>query len=199
MATLREFPTPPTMLKQWLDAEYTHSRSKFGVSQAETLIKSGLSNNGNFGGQAANYWGRMHEYDQNASLHRAQYAAKMANTARMLWATIRSFEWGDNKHAVALGAKLIQIHTDDGDYHQAKQYIDNPDFYDTPVGMGMGYLEDYINRYGVARKFRLGELVRAQQIMEDAGDVAALQFEWTLQATGELPKPGLPSGYIETW
>lgn len=67
------------------------------------------------------------------------------------------------------------------------------------ASFGLGYLAEKVKAHGFDRKFRLGYLLRAQSIMEDASDVAALQFARTLDAVGDLPRPGLSSGNIEPW
>ena len=125
-------------------------------------------------------------------------AAKMANSTRMLWATLRAMEWKDNKPA-ALHSSLLMEESLASGHVEAKRFIDAPDFYDTPVGLGLAWLDGSIIRNGLDRKFRLGQLVRAEQIMFDAVAVMALQFERTLEITGTLPRPGLSSGNIEPW
>lgn len=69
----------------------------------------------------------------------------------------------------------------------------------TAIGLGLAWLDGSIITNGFDRKFRLGQLVRAEQIMFDAVAVMGLQFEITLNIAGILPRPGLSSGNIKLW
>lgn len=191
----------PELVELWLNDEYAHSRLKFGVTQAEKLKTKDLLSGENFAGQAQSYWDRMHNYDIDASLHLAQYAGKTANAARMLWATIRSFEWEDNRFAVLHASGLIREQLESSsDWRNAKAYKEEDDFYATPIGLGLGYLARQLREHDISdRRFRLGQLIRAEDIMYDAAGLMAVQFEETLSTTGTLPKPGLSSGNVEPW
>ena len=116
----------------------------------------------------------------------------------MLWTTLRAFDFKDDQWAARHCATLVG-NSLEGGYADAKQIIDLPDFYETPIGLGFMWLDKSIRLNGVERKFRLGQLIRAEQIMLDAAQVMALQFERTLEVAGALPRPGLSSGNIEFW
>jgi len=184
----------------WLRTEYDYSSAKFGEHQVDTLTQLALSNNASFGGQAAMYWSRMRAFDQgDAVAQRAQAAAKMANTTRSLWSAIRSFDRSSERHAAQDALWVIKNHLEVEGFRAAKTIEHKEDFWETPIGLGLTYLELHIKRHGFAQKFRLGQLMRAEQIMLDAADVAALQFEHCLDVHGAVPRPGLSSGNIELW
>jgi outer membrane receptor protein involved in Fe transport len=198
MSTIHE--GPAEHLLEWLTEEYEYGRAKFGPNQSGQLRATSLSNNQNFGGQTSRYWERMRTFELGgAQLQRAQAAAKVASSARSLWATIRSIDRPDDRSATADSLIIIENHFGESDFHEAKRQVHKDDFWETSMGLGLTYLEDHVRRNGFARKFRLGQLVRAEQIMLDASDVAALQFEAVLASVDELPKPGVPSGEIEPW
>lgn len=190
----------PEVLLNWMQAEYKYSSAKFGDHQVESLTTVPISNNAVFGGQAALYWSRMRMFDRGEAVaQRTQAAAKMANATRSLWSTLRAFDWSSDKHSTNDSLMIIRAHLGEHDFHNGKQLEERDDFWETPIGLGLTYLEHHIKRHGFAQKFRLSQLIRAEQIMTDASEVAALQFERCLEAHGAVPKPGLSSGNIELW
>jgi len=191
---------PTDLVQKWLKGEYVYSSSLVTNNQTADLFERSISNSAIFAGRAASYWYRLGVFrDQGAELQAAQAAGKTVSSLRSLWSTIRSIDRMTDIASVQESIVVIGNHFDDTDYHDAKTFIDKDDFWETPIGLGSTYLERHIRNRGLARKFRLGQLVRAEQIMVDAADVAALQFEETLQAVGNLPAPGQPSGSLELW
>lgn len=192
---------PTEALREWMAQEYRYSSGKFGEHQTDTLRDMSLSNNASFGGQAASYWYRLRSFDAepDAEMQRAQMAAKLVNTTRSLWAAIRSLDRRRETHAASDAAWLIDQHFEVHDYHEAKQFAERADFWETPIGLGLTYLEVDISEHGLAPKFRLGQLVRVEQVMTDAASFAVLQFERCLEVTDALPRPGLSSGNVEPW
>jgi hypothetical protein len=191
---------PKELLLTWLDEEYVYSSTKFGDNQSESLRTTQISNNAIFAGQAATYWARMQAFRTGgAEIQAAQAAAKMASSLRSLWSTLRSMDRVRDTASVKDAIWLVDDHFQNSDYHEAKLFIDKPDFWETPIGLGASYLERHIRNHGLAKKFRLGQLIRAEQIMLDAADVAALQFDRTLEIEGNIPAPAQPSGYTELW
>lgn len=190
----------PDILSKWLDEEYGHVVSKFGNHQADKLKSYRLSDNQTFGGQAAMYWHRMRNFDTGgADLQRAQTAAKVASSMRMLWVSVRALDWSNDSIAPSNSLDLIGGHFNEADFRDAKQYNSRDDFWETPIGLGVTYLEGHIRKHGLAQKFRLAQLVRAEQIMFDASDVAAIEFERSLEVHGAVPRPGLSSGNVQLW
>ncbi|MFO0971009.1 MAG: hypothetical protein U0520_01510 [Candidatus Saccharimonadales bacterium] len=188
------------IVTEWLDAEYQHVVSKFGDHQSDKLRILPISRSESFAGQAATYWRRMRTFeDGNAVLQRAQAAAKVASSMRMLWVSVRALDWAHDGIANKGSLDIIQHHLGEDGFRDAKQFIGKDDFWETPIGIGSSYLESYIRRHGLAQKFRLPELVRAEQLMVDAADVAAVTFEDALTVYGAVPKPGISSGNIELW
>lgn len=192
--------SPTEHLEKWLRAERVYGAAKFGVDQSDRLTSTMLSNNQNIGGQTAMYWNRMQLFEEGgAELQKAQAAAKMASATKSLWATLRSLERFSDEAANIDGLWIMSEHFTETDFYNIKPQLEKDDFWETSIGLGLTHLEVHIKRHGFAEKFRLSQLVRAEQIMLDSADVAALQFEQTLQATGNLPKPGISSGNIEIW
>lgn len=189
----------PSLVDRWLAEEYEYARGKYGHSQSEKLKTHGITSQESFGGHASSYWDRLQTFGEEAPLQAAQAAAKSANACRMLWATIRAFEWEDNRFAVDHSRKLVVEHIEEAGYSNAKRWIGQRDYFDTPMGLGLAYLGKDMSEHGLARKFRLGYLMAAQEIMEDASEVMAFSFDFTLSTTGELPRPGQSSGNVETW
>lgn len=154
----------------------------------------------NFGGRIASYWARMDAFEEgDVALQRAQAAGKVASASRSLWATIRSADRLTDRHATQDSFEILHDHFADNDFHNIKPQLEKDDFGETYIGLGLTYLDLALKRQGLASKFRLGQLVRAEQIMVDAADVAAIQFERCLEATGNLPAPGVTSGEMHPW
>jgi len=189
----------PELAYEWLMGEYRHSAAKYGTNQSDKLRTQAFLSQGTPSGDMSRYWGSLQQYPDDAYMHRAQYAAKVANGGRMLWTTLRAFDWEHDTRAAEQSAELIKQHIATGAYRDAKRYIGKVDFYETPMGLGLAHLGALVERHGFEQRFRLAELNRAEDIMYDAADVMALQFEDTLEHTGSLPKPGLSSGNIEPW
>lgn len=193
--------SPIEALVEWMGREHAYAAEKFGDNQSETLRNLLLSNNASFGGQGASYWARMRSFDgaPDAGLQRAQLAAKLASSTLSLWATFRSLDRRNDRVATRDGLLIASENFGLRDYHDAKSFESTADFWETPVGIGFTYLEAHIRQHKLAPKFRLSQLVRAEQIMTDAASLAVLKFEDCLNEAGSLPKPGLSSGNIEQW
>lgn len=190
----------PDLLHMWLHEETIYARKKFGTQQANVLTDKLLSAESNFGGQTAMYWSRLQLFRREAAhLQAAQAGAKMANASKNLWATIRAADWSDNLPAMNTGLLIIDDVLSEARPAAIKNVLDAEDFWDTDMGLNLTYLERDLRSHGVASKFRLGMLLKAESVIADAAQVAAHQFEQTLALTGNLPKPGISSGNIELW
>jgi len=189
-----------TLLTRWMSEESNYSIAKFGPLQIEKITSSLLLNEANFGGQIAMYFGRLRQYREGgASLQAAQSAAKFANCSVSLWATIRSLNRSSDLSARSNAYSLITENLSEKGTYNAKPIIEKYDFWQSGIGLGLIYLEENMKKHGFVTKFRLGQLMSAEDIMLQASEVAALQFESTLEQVGGLPKPGLSSGNVELW
>jgi hypothetical protein len=196
------FPYTPMseLVVSWLDKEQAYVARKFGTNQKANLKRYSLSHESSFGGVADMRWKRLQDARATAQpLRAAQDAGKLASSCCSLWATILAFDRRSDVQAHRTALEIAREHLEENGFAEAKRRIDHEDFGETPVGLGLTYLELYIRQRGLAQKFRLACLGRAEQIFADATSVMALQFQETLAQTDALPAPGQSSGNLGLW